>query len=126
MTNDIAAAEQAYYDARKARMNAEQTEKAALDYWMTLRIEQGRANLHPLAGKNVVRTGIRRPAYNVWDTGRDGRKPKAVQERGIVTLFTETRQGFHIRGHSPLPGEWYVASKSGQTGYRLTEEWIVE
>lgn len=99
-------ARQHYERMQDARKLAEEAETAALDNWSRARIEYSRAVGHPLAGKNVTRIT---PSY------RDPRK--TLTWRGIVTLYEGLRTDYSMPGHRPIPGEWYIASLTGKTGY---------
>lgn len=116
MRDDARITFEMYNEAAKRALQAKED---ALDEWSKARIAYSSAKGHPLAGKTVQMVSDRIYRTGSWRNEKRTRKP--ITQTGVVTLCTDLRQAFHIRGHSPIPGEWYVASATGATGYRLED-----
>lgn len=115
----------AYEDSRDARRAAEKREKTNYDAWMEARAAVGRENVHPLAGKAVKSVSVQTGRYrNVWD--KTVQPDKIVTQRGIVTLCESDKQARRLRVYRPMVGEYYVASKSGYTAYKLSDAWQLD
>jgi hypothetical protein len=109
--------------ATRARKDAEQAERTVRADYEASCVQYGKIEGHPLAHKNVARKAVRRGSYDIGFRGTKN-PDRTVTERGVVTLAGLGRVAF--RGHHPQPGEWFVLTASGNTAYKLSEEWELE
>ena len=111
----------AFEVAMDARKEAQRVEAEALTAWAQARVAWAKANPPELANKPVKRVVMQRGRMQGIGMRAKVNPDRARTERGTVTLYADDKQGFHLRNHAPIPGEWFVLSASGNTAYSLTD-----
>lgn len=106
------------------RKVAEGLERQALAEYSAARVAYSTAKGHPLAGKPVRRIVITRRAV-IAAPGQPNRIEHRSAQTGYVTMCGAAG-GNHLRNYQPVPGEWFVLSRSGITAYKLDgDDWEI-